>query len=564
MSLPLYIITSQYKVLPTSTAEDLTEYELRSATMLRNDTLSFQAVFKGTALSQPVTLSAECDDLPISAWRIDCVPVTSAANVRKERGYVSDSPGLYPDLLLPRSAVPELYYAPSSWAPSSAYYEKDEENLLNATSDGMKAVWFTVNPDGTELKAGEYTIRITLRTLSPLEIAAEAEIKLTVIDTLLPPQNVTYTNWFYCDMICKQYNVKPFTPEFYGYFRSYVKNAVRHRQNALLLPAFTPALDTKIGEERMCVQLVDVTRTEDGYRFGFDRMREFMRISGECGVQVFEHCHLFTQWGAEHAPAIYDTDGKKIFGWETDAAGDEYVGFIRAYLKAYFTFAENEGWLKRTFFHISDEPTEKNLPSYAKAVSAVRDLLDGFTVADALSEPRFYTEGYVQTPIASVSSAPNFDGVCLSPWLYYTGGPYAANCSNRLITNTPARTRVLGAQLFRYHATGFLHWGYNFYSDRLTSGWFDPASNPCGYKQMPGASFLAYPTKEGAAPSLREKLMGEAIDDNRALCLLEQKIGRNAVIALCEQYLGAPLDNHTIPEKNACFALRQAVNELLK
>jgi hypothetical protein len=44
--------------------------------------------------------------------------------------------------------------------------------------------------------------------------------------------------------------------------------------------------------------------------------------------------HLFTQWGAAHAPKIMATvDGtyRRLFGWETDAISDEYVGFLEAF-----------------------------------------------------------------------------------------------------------------------------------------------------------------------------------------------------------------------------------------
>ena len=37
-----------------------------------------------------------------------------------------------------------------------------------------------------------------------------------------------------------------------------------------------------------------------------------------------------------------------------------------------------------------------------------------------------------------------------------------------MVSNTAALTRVIGVQLYRYQALGFLHWAYNFYYDRLS------------------------------------------------------------------------------------------------
>ena len=63
------------------------------------------------------------------------------------------------------------------------------------------------------------------------------------------------------------FGVKLYSDEFYVIFDEYLKNMTRHRQNVLLLPAFTPPLDTPIGEERMNVQLVDITREGDEWKF---------------------------------------------------------------------------------------------------------------------------------------------------------------------------------------------------------------------------------------------------------------------------------------------------------
>ena len=120
----------------------------------------------------------------------------------------------------------------------------------------------------------------------------------------------------------------------------------------------------------------------------------------------------------------------------------------------------------------------------------------------------------VGTPVAK---ADEFDGECDNFWLYYTCGTYAKLCTNRLITNTAARTRVLGLQMYNYKAAGFLQWGYNYYYDRMSEGWFDPKVDPDGYKLIPGCSYLCYPESDGAVPALREIHMREAFDDLRAL-----------------------------------------------
>ena len=373
-----------------------------------------------------------------------------------------------------------------------------------------------------------------------------------------------YTNWIYEDAVCDVHGVSLYSKEFYDIFDEYLKNAAKHRQNTILLPAFTPPLDTPVGKERMNVQLVDVKWNGECWSFGFERMKEFIDHAKACGIVFFEHSHLFYQWGAKSAPNIYDTDGNRIFGYETDAMGAEYQAFIHEYLAAFLDFARKEDIYDNLVFHISDEPNLTHMESYEKAVRSVEPFLKDFPVADALSEKAYFERGLVKNPIAFIDRAEEFDALKAPFWVYYTGGPHHAMATNRLITNTAARTRVLGIQMYRYNALGFLHWGYNYFYDRLTAGVFDPRANPCGYKQLPGAAHLVYPVfgrgEPPVAPSVREKHMAEAMDDLRALQLLEQLIGREKTLDLCREVLGQPIDNRLIPEKEQLFVLRQKIN----
>ena len=145
-------------------------------------------------------------------------------------------------------------------------------------------------------------------------------------------------------------------------------------------------------------------------------------------------------------------------------------------------------------------------------------------------------------------------------WLYYTGGPNG-NLPNRGLTQPYWKIRELGLMLYRYGANGFLHWGYNFYYDRLSQGLFSPITAPCGYKQMPGPSYLVYPAMDGGVmPSIREKEMRAAFCDLRALWLAEERFGRNAVMAFTEKRLGT-VDVRMEMAAEALWNWRDALNE---
>ena len=562
MSELLKIVSSQYKHIPGRKGDVIDGRTITEASTLKNEPFSFQALYRaeGGEFCHAVSISA-VTELPARAWKVGYVAVEHTAASQSGKEYESREPGLFPDLLSPRPAKPEIIEVKTAWA-RNFYFEKDVDATLNASDDDFQAVWFTINPDSLELKADKYEIRIVLTSLITNQPLDEARLTLNIIDASLPKQDFYYTNWFHVDCLCDAFDVKPYSNKFYRIFDKFIENMTAHRQNTLLLPAFTPALDTAIGEERMNVQLAEIERTEDGWSFGFEKMRRFVRHAKKCGVEIFEHCHLFSQWGAKNTPNVYDKDGRRIFGFDTDAAGEEYVSFIRAYLKAFLAFAKEEGIEKNVIFHISDEPTEKQIEGYRAAHDAVFDLLGGNPICDAMFDCSFHEAGLVDQPIIHVDHLKTYDENTHPPiWLYYTGG--GKNTSNRKISNTAAATRVIGLHMYKYKALGFLHWAYNFYYDRLSFGFCDPRTSVNAYKHFPGITHLCYPASEGCgfvAPSIREKLMGEAMDDLRALRLLESKIGREATLALCEESLGE-INAYTVPEGEALRELRELINK---
>lgn len=554
----LKTVSSAFRLFPDSGSDEIAGAELERATMLCNDTFSFQILFRSPTAAHwtPMSVAVRCDGLPMAAYRVDYVNVTETANSYTQAGYVRSTPGLFPSPLHPRRTENRL-----AGTGTDLVYEVGERTHL-ASNGSYSALWVTVNPDGLELEPGEKRIEIALTELEKGTRLETASFALEVIQARLCEQNLCYTNWFHVDCLCDYYHVKPYSRNFYRYFKTFLTNMVRHRQNVILLPALTPALDTVVGGRRRNVQLVDVEVTENGYCFGFARLKEFVRVCRQAGIRYLEHPPLFSQWGAKHAVTVYDVRGNKLFGWDTDATDPAYTRFLHAYLGALLALEPELGC--ELIFHISDEPSQSGLEDYCKAATSVRSILSGHAVIDALSHVDFYKQGAVSTPVAFIAAAEEFYGVCDDFWLYYTGGLNRKEITSRLISVDSARTRVLGLQLWYYGAKGFLHWGYNYCYDYMSTGIFDPISNPCGYKNYPGACFLAYYTPEGAIPSIAEKLMGEAMDDVRALQTLERRVGRKAVLDLCQKVLGKPVSNILVPGWQDMVKLRFALNEAIR
>ena len=320
----------------------------------------------------------------------------------------------------------------------------------------------------------------------------------------------------------------------------------------VLTPLFTPPLDTAVGGERPTVQLVEVTEEEGGYRFGFGRLKRYMDLAWECGIRYFEIAHLFTQWGAEHAPKIVvKANGReeKRFGWHTDASSPAYVDFLRQFLLALKEHLRRENRLDRCWFHISDEPPLAAMDSYRRARNSIQEALEGCRTMDALSDIAFYKEGLVPHPIPSNDHVDAFLAEKVPHlWTYYCCGQ-TTEVSNRMMAMPSARNRILGWQLYRHGIEGFLQWGYNFWFTSLSQRFIDPYAVTDGGEAFPsGDAFIVYPGEDGRpVPSIRQLVFHEALQDMRALQLLESRLGREAAEQWIDQACEEPLTFRRYP-----------------
>ena len=288
------------------------------------------------------------------------------------------------------------------------------------------------------------------------------------------------------------------------------------------------------------------------------------------GIKYLEISHLFTQWGATHAPKIMATvDGeyKQIFGWDTDAHGEEYRTFIRTFLKALLNHMKKRGDDKRCFFHISDEPHMDQLADYKKSKSIVEDILSDYVIMDALSDYEFYKMGIVKTPIPSNDHIKPFvENNVQNLWTYYCCGQ-CVDVANRLIAMPSWRNRSIGMQMFKHNIIGFLHWGYNFYYSQYSIKEINPYIELSGEKWVPaGDPFSVYPAKDGTPhPSLRALVFYEALEDMRAMQLCESLYSHAEVVGAMEDALGFEIAFDKCATKSEqILKMREAVNAMIK
>jgi len=535
------------KVLPNDIARNFPVYE--RATALRGDRVYFGGVadiighVKANSFRAMIHVDSELAPY-LTVYAVENVPVRMAHYYRYCDGdYVGHTPGLYPDLL-----------------------RKTDSVFLN---QGLaQQLYFELNVP-KRFPAGKYPVTVTLSPAQnhPTHAApVSATLEIEVLAATIPTQDFTYTRWFHYDSLAAYYNVPVFSKRHWEIVENFVKMAVKNGINALLTPIFTPPLDTEVGSERLTVQLVDVLLEKGTYVFGFDKLKRFCKMAKRCGIKVLEIAHLFTQWGAEHAPKVMATvDGeyKRLFGWETDATDPEYVRFLRTMLPALKEKLDEYGYRDHYFFHISDEPSEKHLENYKAARDSVIDIIGDHPVRDALSHYEFYEQGIVSAPIPGVNKADEFVAHNVPDlWTYYACYP-VHTYTNDFIAMNAHRTRVIGTQMYRAGIVGFLHWGYNFYFNRLSRNLINPYLTTDGEGSWPaGDPFSVYPANDGTAiPSLRAALFEQALFDMRAMRLAEAVSGKEAVTQEIDRY--GKLDFAHYPKTpDYLIELRERINRM--
>ncbi len=543
MKLELKLLSSLDKLFPKRAEGSLST----PAVMARNLPYSFQVAYRIAEGEEkaicPVCVRVETD-LPkaaVSEYKIAHVSVLYHPATEAENYFECDAPGIFPDPLLKRNAFRDIE-DDGFWHPR--FCEQNEKHPLEALRSSWQGLWFTLGESEEVIAAGDYSITVRFYESATDEELASVTLPILVKDVVAEPQTLYYTSWFHCDCLADLYGVEMFSDRHFEIIRSFAEEAAKTGMNMILLPAFTPALDTTVGKERRTAQLVGVRVTKEGYVFDFSLLRRYVKTCRAVGITHFEHSHFFTQWGAHHAPKVMaDVNGeyKRIFGWETAALSDEYIGFLKAYLAALMPVLDELGIRDKILFHISDEPSGGADTDYAGAHRALHDSLCGLPTGDALSHYSVYENSKADIPIVITDSKDmeKFCENCDNFWLYYTGGQAHDGQPNRLIAGRAVQNRMLGVFLYMYKAKGFLHWGYNYYYGFMSHGLYNPLLEAGVFDHNAGTCYVVYPGADGKAiPSMRLKVQYEGFNDFRLYGMLEKKIGREAVVALIKKHLG--------------------------
>jgi hypothetical protein len=352
---------------------------------------------------------------------------------------------------------------------------------------------------------GRYTGNFVVRALT--EEGAErfeVPVDLEVLPLTLPEKTRLYvTQWMNVRVLAATYGVELWSEPFWKMLSLHAKQMARHRQNVILTP-----LDTVL-----------VQKGPDGkLKFDFARLDRWIGVFTEAGVLTPPGRLEFAHAGARadeknwEGPFVF----KKVWADCTDETGKPTGGkdeiSVIEVIKALTQYLEGKGLLERSMFHIADEPVRENIGSWRELSRQIREVSSGVKLIDAIttSELRGHLDVWVprlnlfEKTYAELSELQRQDGIEL--WFYTCWAPQD-NYPNRLMDYPLIKTRLLHWINFLYGATGFLHWGYNF--------WGTPF-----YKHSPGDNWIAWPGPDGPRSSLRYEAMRQGIEDYELFMML--------------------------------------------
>lgn len=506
--------------------DNLNHDEIHKKSVLAGERFSYQISMKATD-TMFVTASVESElaehvKLYYVREAFMDAPVTGEVPMED---YITQEPGFMPDILVPL----------------------EETGYQMTVGKDICTIWVKADiPKDTT--PGTYPIRIKLsgnKQGGELVCVYYQDMTIEVISAVMPEQKLIYTRWFYADCVAVAHGVDVFSEKHWELMDKYIAAAADVGINMILVPTHTPPLDTQIGTVRPCVQLVDIEKKGDCYEFSFEKFKRFIDICKKHGIQYFEIAHMFSQWGAKCAPNIMVTENGKrdyMFGWHVAADSDDYVSFLKQYIKALSEELEKEGISRNTYFHISDEPSLKSVETYKTASEIIRPLIGNSKTFDALSNYEFYEKGLVGCPVTSVAHIHEFlEHDIPNQWTYYCCGPQIV-FTNSFMAMPSYRTRILGFLLYKYNIKGFLHWGLNFYNACRSLYPINPYMTTSGDKAFPsGDPFIVYPGNDCVYPSIRGEVTYEAIQDMDICFALEELVGREEVVKMIDETAGCDL-----------------------
>jgi len=381
-----------------------------------------------------------------------------------------------------------------------------EARQCSLPQGACKAVYLTIRVPSTA-EPGEYRARVTA-TCS--DVSLSLPLLLTVYPLTLPDQrHLMVTEWFSTSRFKQHHAVdSPDSERFFEILEVYANNMADHRQNVF----------------RVSLDLVDRVRTADGkLQFDFSRFDRWAEVFWNTGRMDL----LETGFVARFGEGGWSSDEIVLrdFGVNDESTGETKTlpgrDFLPRFLPALVEHLREKQWLEKTVLHICDEPSNHNIMAWREASDFVHRCAPELRRLDAIETPHCLDRLEIWVPkldhLATWQSAyEDAQRQGNELWFYTVGIFQKGSLPNKTVDVPLLDARVMHWVNYRYGLKGYLHWGFNAWTD-------DPFTAPGKHR---GDGWHVYPKKDGLLNSLRWEQMRGGLQDYECLWLLENKISQ--------------------------------------
>jgi hypothetical protein len=378
-------------------------------------------------------------------------------------------------------------------------------------------------------------------------ILARQAFSVRVFAATIPDERtLKVTNWFNVgDAASRQfYDAPQFSDAWWTVVGNMARVMADHRQNVVITPLMdliTPRVENEV----------------IAYDFSkFDRWVETFQRAGVIGY--IEGSHLLDRAGsydaALTAPAFVMEDGK-VSRQQLAPDDPKFESYLTNFLAALNAHLTEKNWKSIYYQHILDEPHGAEPPYYARVAELVHHNLPGVLTIDAIDASDIKEELKSNCDVW-VPQLGRFDDQMEmirdriqgghNVWFYTCLFPNKRYL-NRLLDYPLLKVRLLHWLNFRYGLTGFLHWGWNFWTPEPVKD-TQPVIDANTQLLPAGDAFIVYPDRAGKSvySSIRLETMREGIEDYELLKQLQHKSPATAeqlsqtVIASFTEYVRDP------------------------
>ncbi len=166
--------------------------------------------------------------------------------------------------------------------------------------------------------------------------------------------------------------------------------------------------------------------------------------------------------------------------------------FLPRFLPALADHLRQKQWLEKTIFHICDEPSDHNVMAWREASDFVHRCAPELRRVDAIETPHCLNCLEIWVPkldhLSTWQSAYEEARRRGNELWFYTVGIFQGGPTPNKTVDVPLiESRLLHWLNYRYGLKGYLHWGFNAWTD-------DPVNQPGEHR---GDGWHVYPEKDG-------------------------------------------------------------------